>query len=64
MTYSVKLAEEYKKAKDRILLKKASGPDNIPLEVIKKCNLIIPVPKKVTLVNPETIKTLTKPYYS
>eukprot|EP00111_Clytia_hemisphaerica_P007051 TCONS_00020441-protein len=31
--------DEYKKAKDRISLNKAPGPDNIPLEVIKKCNL-------------------------
>ena len=31
--------DEYKKAKDKISLNKASGPDNIPPEVIKKCNL-------------------------
>ena len=30
---------EYKKAKDRISLNKASGSDNIPPEVIKKCDL-------------------------
>ena len=31
--------DEYKKAKDRISLNKASGPDDTPPEVIKKCNL-------------------------
>ena len=31
--------KEYKKAKKRISLNKASGPDNISPEDIKKCNL-------------------------
>ena len=31
--------EEYKKAKGRISLSKASGPDNIPPEVDKKCDI-------------------------
>ena len=31
--------DEYQKAKDRVSLNKAPGPDNIPPEVIKKCDL-------------------------